>query len=516
MNRQSAVRQILLFMGIALSLQLGAHGEERLVRVGARRLSINCSGQPPRNASIILMPGGGEPSKNWAKVQVDVATFAYVCSYDPAGSGASDKTDEPQSADEVVNDLHGLLEAAGERKPYILVANSLAGIFARRFATRFPNEVAAFVFVDSSHEEQSWRLHEIDPGGPPLSDKFARMGFFITPGERLGWRTELPLIVLARGKPFPRTGQLTEEQFRKWDKIWDAMQHDLATHSPKGEYRRATDSGHLIDLDAPELIVQAIRDVMLSSLGVSERGISTTLEPAKEGQLLGQGSELKQQPSKVDADRLTQGKLILQRAQRAMGGIERLAAAKDITHTMDITLEPIAGGFKIKQVSLYVAPDQTRQEQEMPSGKVIVYTDGKSGWLATPQGVETMSADMWDQAKGVLFRQLSTLILSDRDPSRRVNAVDENMVEISAADGQIVRIEFDPVTGLPSRQVYNEQGPKGPRQRAETFSDWRDVGGIKMPYKAVQHENGAKLLEVSVSEYRINSGTIASELGKRP
>ena len=26
------------------------------------------------------------------------------------------------------------------------------------------------------------------------------------------------------------------------------------------------------------------------------------------------------------------------------------------------------------------------QEQELPFGKVIAYTDGKTGWLATPQG----------------------------------------------------------------------------------------------------------------------------------
>ena len=251
----------LVAMTAAISSYVPAYGQQRLISIGERRLSINCGGQRTDDTTVVLMPGGGEPASDWAKVQPKVATFARVCSYDPAGSGNSDNTAEPQSADEFVDDLHALLKAASESKPFVLVANSLAGIFARRFATRFPDEVAGFVFVDSSHEEQAWRLHEIDPGGPPLSDKFARMGFFIKPGQRLDWRTELPLIVLARGKPFPRTGQLTEEQFAKWDQIWAAMQHDLATHSPKGEYRRAAKSGHFIVLDEPELIVQAIGDV---------------------------------------------------------------------------------------------------------------------------------------------------------------------------------------------------------------------------------------------------------------
>jgi len=259
-ERRTILIGLLAIVG-ALSLSLPAYGQQRLLRVGDRRLSINCAGAPKGKATVVLMPGGGEPAKNWAKVQAQVSTFARACTYDPAGSGDSDETAEPQSAGELVEDLHALLEAAAEKKPCVLVAHSLAGIVARRFAAKFPNEVAAFVFVDSAHEEQAWRLHEIDPGGPFPADKIARMGFFTTPGERLNWRTELPLIVLARGKPFPRTGQLTEEQFAKWDQIWGDMQKDLATHSPKGQYRCATNSGHFINLDDPELVVQAIRSV---------------------------------------------------------------------------------------------------------------------------------------------------------------------------------------------------------------------------------------------------------------
>jgi pimeloyl-ACP methyl ester carboxylesterase len=263
-EHRTSVIGLLAVLG-GLSLSYGAYGEHRLLVVGNRHLSIDCAGLPQGNATVVLMAGGGEPSRNWTKVQAKVAPFARTCTYDPAGSGDSDKTAEPQSADELVEDLHALLETAAEKKPYVLVGHSLAGILARRFATRFHHEVAAFVFVDSSHEEQAWRLHELDPGGPFPSDKLSRMGFFRTSGQRLTFRTELPLIVLARGKPFPRTGQLTEEQFAKWDQIWGAMQKDLATHSPKGQYRCATNSGHFINLDEPELVVQAILDVQPKS-----------------------------------------------------------------------------------------------------------------------------------------------------------------------------------------------------------------------------------------------------------
>src|SRR4029077_18071063 len=97
---------------------------------------------------------------------------------------------------------------------------------------------------------------------------------------------------------------------------------------------------------------------------------------------------------KSDAASLARGKQLLQRAQQAMGGAEKLAAVKDSTLMAEIALEPAAGGFKVKQVSKYLAPDHLRQEQELPFGKIIAYTDGKSGWVATPQGVQPMPADV--------------------------------------------------------------------------------------------------------------------------
>ncbi len=254
-----ALRSLLL-LGV-LTVPFAAFGEQRLISVGDRRLSIDCGGQPARHATVVLITGAGRTAKDWAKVQPEVATFVRVCSYDRAGLGDSGKTAKPQSVDEIVDDLHTLLEVAGEKKPYILVGHSIAGIYARRFATKFSRDTAALAFVDSSHEEQLLRLREIDPAGPGLSDEVAIMGFFIKPGERLDWHTEVPLIVLGRGQPFPRSGQLTEEQFTAWDRIWQEMQEDLAKRSPTGQYRRAAKSGHFIQNDQPDLVVQAIREL---------------------------------------------------------------------------------------------------------------------------------------------------------------------------------------------------------------------------------------------------------------
>ncbi len=251
--------------------QLTAPPQSRMISIGDRRLAVYCDGEATRSPTVILIAGGGRTAKDWSEIQPTVSKFARVCSYDYAGLGASDKAPEKfQSVDGPVDDLRAWLKASGEKGPFILVGHSAAGLISRRFVAKYPGETAGMVFVDSSHEEQALRLHELDPQGPDLDDAIARMGFYVKPGQRLEWKTEAPLIVLARGKPFPRrardgsdsqTNRMTEEQFAAWDRIWRGFQQDLAKRSTHGELRVAEESGHFIHWDQPELVIQAIRDL---------------------------------------------------------------------------------------------------------------------------------------------------------------------------------------------------------------------------------------------------------------
>ena len=255
-------RSSLFHFGVLALLAMAAMAaaEHRLVSIGDRRLSIDCDGDRSQRETVVLIAGQGRTSQDWARVQPAVSGFARVCSYDRAGSGESDKVDQPQSIDEIVDDLHRLLNAAGEKAPYILVGHSIAGIYCRRYAMRFPRDVAGFLFLDSSHEEQIWRLHEVDPKGPTPSG--GRDDIFLVQGRRLDWHTNAPLIVIAQGKPGPPIPQLTAEQNAGFGRVWRELQQDLATRSPKGQFRVADQSGHFIQIDQPELVVQAIRDLV--------------------------------------------------------------------------------------------------------------------------------------------------------------------------------------------------------------------------------------------------------------
>src|SRR5262249_932363 len=150
----------------------------------------------------------------------------------------------------------------------------------------------------------------------------------------------------------------------------------------------------------------------------------------------------------------------------------------------------------------YLVPSMIREDQDLPFGKLVIFTDGKSGWMSTPQGVQNMPAEILKQAQGEIFRQPISLILSDRDSTRQVNAVGDNAVELSGPS-ELVRLEFDS-TGPPARRIFREAGSPG--DTTEILSDWRDVSGIKMPFRIVVQENGMKTQEVTVSEYKFNTG----------
>ena len=222
--------------------------------------------------------------------------------------------------------------------------------------------------------------------------------------------------------------------------------------------------------------------------------------------------EPKKAPVKANAASLAKGGELLKRAQRAVGGADKLKAVKDVTEVAEVSLQTGQGVMKAKQTNQSLLPSQFRQTQELPFGKMIAYSDGSTGWLQTPQGVVPMPGEVIQQVQMEVFRQLFGLLLSDRNGNRTVNAPGENKLEISDDAGHTVSVELDPTSSLPVKQGYVQSG----NQVVETFSDWRDVDGIKLPFRIVIEQGGAKFADVTVSSWKLNSGLKPEDLSKKP
>lgn len=127
----------------------------RLIDMGGYSLHINCQGTRQPDAPLVVLEGGlGAPSFMWALVQPEIAKHARVCSYDRAGYGWSTlNSAQPRTADHLAEELHSLLQKAGENPPYILVGHSYGSIMIRMFGGYYGSELAGVIFIDPRHED---------------------------------------------------------------------------------------------------------------------------------------------------------------------------------------------------------------------------------------------------------------------------------------------------------------------------------------------------------------------------
>jgi pimeloyl-ACP methyl ester carboxylesterase len=106
----------------------------RLVDIGGRKLHVLASGHG--SPTIVLEAGASSFAIDWTLVQRELAKTHRVFAYDRIGMGWSDPARDP--AAKPWEDLHALLQRAGEKPPYVLVGASAGGIFVRLFAAEHP------------------------------------------------------------------------------------------------------------------------------------------------------------------------------------------------------------------------------------------------------------------------------------------------------------------------------------------------------------------------------------------
>jgi pimeloyl-ACP methyl ester carboxylesterase len=272
-------------------------------------MDLSGHGEP----AVVFVPGAGSVGLDFLLVHEQIAQFTTSVLYDRAGTGWSEDTNLPRSADDVTNELRALLRVAGIPAPYLLVGHSLGGVYVQRFAQRFPSEVAGLVLLDPAHEDwdryqpvhlrlASNRSEKIEL--PELSDELlaqVRASFetmlaaFPAPirrqlidmrlspdrvftgfqeGDRLladlddlrsgGVRPDVPLIVLSGTDVDPsqtmfQPEELIREQIRGSERLFDA----IAAAAPRGQHRSLPDASHAtIPMARPDAVATAVKDLL--------------------------------------------------------------------------------------------------------------------------------------------------------------------------------------------------------------------------------------------------------------
>jgi outer membrane lipoprotein-sorting protein len=196
-----------------------------------------------------------------------------------------------------------------------------------------------------------------------------------------------------------------------------------------------------------------------------------------------------------------------------MGGAAALAAVKDITQIAQLSIDASAGGLKVNQDIMWLAPDLYREENTLPNGtKVMVFSNGKDGWAASPQGIQDIPDSELKQVGFELFR-MWFLILSP-DSTRKVSQTAPDRIDVSGDKNEMTLV-IDPQTNMPLSETYSDvDAPVG--TVVETFSDWQTTAGVKLPRRTVISQNGSHFADVTVSRVAINTGLTREQISRKP
>jgi pimeloyl-ACP methyl ester carboxylesterase len=271
-----------------------------MVDVGGYSLHLYCTGEGG-GPTVVMDSGLGGIGLDWQLVQPEVAQFARVCTYDRAGMGWSEPGAQPRTSQQFVEVLNTLLGNAGVQGPYVLVGHSFGGTNVQLYASEYPNEVAGMVLVDSATEDEMLvTLAEALQGSPVWNKILATIGVTRLPytlGGETDERTAIsthakdvhesadelssfeesfeqrlasplslgdkPLIVLTAGDlQVPPDAGIPEEQIDQFLDAHSEFQADLPRHSQNAKQIIAEESGHNIQADDPQLVIDAIRQVV--------------------------------------------------------------------------------------------------------------------------------------------------------------------------------------------------------------------------------------------------------------
>ncbi|WP_327411955.1 alpha/beta fold hydrolase [Streptomyces sp. NBC_01233] len=256
---------------------------------GGRRVYVECRGSG--SPTVVLVSGTGGAADEWthavdpaepaaapapsaSAVLPTVASFTRVCAYDRPGTmrfddrpSRSTPVPQPTTAAEGAADLRAVLSAADEHGPYVLVGASWGAMITTLSACTGVPRVAGLVTVDgaSTHlrdtltpaQWSDWmrRIDEMKgPKGLEVPDYTASVAEIRT-APPLSF--PLPAVVLTSDKPWDLQ---VGDSGSTWP-AWLAAQNRLAVEL-RARHVTDTDSGHAIAVERPQVVSQAVREVV--------------------------------------------------------------------------------------------------------------------------------------------------------------------------------------------------------------------------------------------------------------
>ncbi|WNO61030.1 alpha/beta hydrolase [Rheinheimera sp. MMS21-TC3] len=254
---------------IALSFSVAA--QPSMVSVNEFQLEYEVAGQGKH--TVLLEAGGGAGMSDWDSVFNRIAEHATVIRYSRVGNGNSTAIKRHFTSNDYANYASELLVKLKVTQPVILVAHSYGGSIARDFAAAYPKQVKALLMVDpsSEHDVDILRAINLEIANQEIAQiKLDDMTNGMSNNYLDFWsKRPLPdypqikdipvtVIVSVRKTKQPANLFFTNEGRKMWGELWQTW----ASEFPQGKTVLTEQSGHFVQVDEPELVINELLSLM--------------------------------------------------------------------------------------------------------------------------------------------------------------------------------------------------------------------------------------------------------------
>jgi pimeloyl-ACP methyl ester carboxylesterase len=240
------------------------------IEVDGRSVNVSCSGTPAEGRPVlVLMAGLGDGLDKLADFQKTLSEDDRVCSYDRLGAGKSDQPTGPQSFDSTGEVLTEVLDRVAGDGPVVLVGHSLGGLIAARYAPDHQDRVKGLVLLDATPPTTVADTTTLIPEsatGPAAELRAQTVAVYggenpeslVITDDELRPAGDIPVEVVEHGQQYlaalPEYGPALEQSWGEGQRTWLEL-------SSRSNLTTATNSGHYIYVDEPEVAVQAVQRV---------------------------------------------------------------------------------------------------------------------------------------------------------------------------------------------------------------------------------------------------------------
>ncbi|MDE2848238.1 MAG: insulinase family protein [Gemmatimonadota bacterium] len=198
-------------------------------------------------------------------------------------------------------------------------------------------------------------------------------------------------------------------------------------------------------------------------------------------------------------DDVAMGRELLVRSAEAMGGIEALTAIQSLRVTAEVTVIQPMGEMVIGVESLVAFPDKTKTTMQTPMGDIDMTMAGDQAWVVDPMGnTQPLPDQQRDAMREELWRNLVFLYNRMDVEGLTVQHTGQEEIEGRATEVLLItppglnpfKLYLDAETMLPYKKAGQSMSQQGPVEAESTMSDYREVEGIKLPFKESMKQNG--------------------------